>query len=262
MIDILDKKDIIAEIRTNVPYGLEIFYEIDSTNLYLKRHINDIKNDIHIVIADSQTAGKGRFSRVFYSPENTGIYMSILIKKGSPDDYMTMTTKAAVAVSRTLDETFGIDTEIKWVNDILLDSKKVCGILVEGSYENGIQNTIVGIGINIYKPENGFPKEISNKAGYLSDKPIPGLRNKICGKIISAFLDMIFSENVGYKKEYIKKLNILGRRIKIGGSYSENDDMSVCEVVGINDDLSLEVKFDDGSVNRIMSGEITLHQDA
>ena len=127
-----------------------------------------------LVIADKQNAGRGRRGRDFYSPLGTGLYMSLAM--GNVQEVLKMakvTAVAAVAVATAADETVfgGTDrTKIKWVNDIYLDEKKVCGILSEAFMpmeDEGDGCVVVGIGINVYEPAGGFPDDIDNKAGAL-----------------------------------------------------------------------------------------------
>ena len=123
------------------------------------------------VIADKQTAGRGRFNRNFYSPEGTGLYMSIVldVDKLSLDDYSLLTPLVAVITSRVIHSRTGKKCGIKWVNDLYLEDKKICGILTEGVMNgNAISKFVVGIGINISTSE--FPDEICNIAGALASK--------------------------------------------------------------------------------------------
>lgn len=114
------------------------------------------------VVANEQTAGRGRMGRSFFSPPGTGLYMSLVLP---PDDPAMLTVAAAVFVSETLEEMIGEPVGIKWVNDILLRDRKICGILAEGRFgEDGrMRNLIVGIGINLRKTD--FPPDLRRIAG-------------------------------------------------------------------------------------------------
>ena len=136
--DIL-KSSVIAEklspeVRTLVGNRIEVFQEIDSTNTEAKRRASNKSDFIKgsLLLAETQTAGRGRLGRTFYSPKQTGLYMSLLFQ---PDenyvDTSLMTACAAVAVCRAL-EKWHIKAQIKWVNDVFVGNKKVCGILTEG----------------------------------------------------------------------------------------------------------------------------------
>lgn len=156
-------------------FKIQVVDSIDSTNEALKRLVKEAKASggehsvdvLHgtVVIAKHQTAGKGRRGRSFYSPEDTGLYMSILFKPEVKMEQMVrITTMAAAAVSCAIEKVSGKKTEIKWVNDIYADGKKVVGILTEA----GPDYAILGIGVNLWEPKGGFPEEIRNIAGALN----------------------------------------------------------------------------------------------
>lgn len=124
-----------------------------------------------VVTALSQTGGRGTNSRSFFSPGKTGIYMSVILREAVPDRLLDITPMAAVAVSRVLDRMFGVRTKIKWVNDIYLNGKKVCGILTQAqSAGSKVDFIVVGIGINLFEPQGGFPQDIKDIAGFVSSE--------------------------------------------------------------------------------------------
>ena len=135
---------------------------------------NDIAKDLGksgtkqaLIIASEQTKGRGRRGRSFFSPNGSGIYMSILLRpEHSSDIIPLLTTASAVAVSKAIKSVTNINTSIKWINDLYINFKKVCGILCEASFtsDNKLDFIIVGIGININEPNGGFPEELSNIA--------------------------------------------------------------------------------------------------
>ncbi len=142
------------------------------------------------VTAREQTGGKGTNGRSFFSPGKTGIYMSVILRNVKQDRLLDVTPMAAVAVSRTLDKIFGVKTRIKWVNDVYLDGKKICGILTKAQSKNGKTDFIViGIGINLFAPEGGFPDDIKNTAGFVSRKYDEALRQKTIEKIAVLLCD-------------------------------------------------------------------------
>ena len=142
-----------------------------------------------VVLSHKQTAGRGRFNRSFYSPEGTGLYMSIVLDadKLCLDEYTLLTPLVAVITSKVIDSVAGKKCGIKWVNDLYLEDKKVCGILTEGVMNgNALSKFVVGIGINIGTSE--FPEEIENIAGALvscEDTLAKQLRNKIAAGLIN-----------------------------------------------------------------------------
>lgn len=149
---------------------IETFSEIDSTNTYAKQQAA-VDRRAALYVADSQTAGRGRFGRQFYSPKETGIYFTLAMPwNRSVEEVMLLTPAAAVAVSEALEREFGVEAQIKWVNDIFVGGKKVCGILSESviSSAGEVSNVVIGIGINLKNPKQGFPKELEGIAGSVS----------------------------------------------------------------------------------------------
>lgn len=141
--------------------------QTDSTNIEARRlfdsHSAD-ELDGTVITAGSQSAGKGRVEgRRFFSPAGTGLYMSLILKlTDSLIEPELITPAAGVAVCRTIEKLTGQQPQIKWVNDVFLNGKKVCGILTEGIFspEGGIGAVIVGIGVNVREPESGFPEDL------------------------------------------------------------------------------------------------------
>ena len=167
-------KTLLQNINQN--YKIEYFSTIDSTNTYIKNLLEKNLNQNLIVVADSQTAGRGRMGRSFYSPDASGLYFSLTIdlqnKNITPAQ---ITAFSGVEVCNTIKEFFNIEAKIKWINDIFINNKKVCGILAEGiiDYNTGkIAKVVLGIGINLYKSKEDFPQEIQNIAGTVLEKEI------------------------------------------------------------------------------------------
>ena len=151
--------------------GISVRYyrEISSTNTVLKTMAAEGAREGLVLIAEEQTGGKGRMGRRFYSPPGSGLYMSILLRPGTEASRSTgITACAAVAVALAIEELSGRPANIKWVNDIYMDKRKVCGILTEASVdcESGLLNyAVVGIGINTLVPAGDFPQELQTIAG-------------------------------------------------------------------------------------------------
>ena len=148
------------------------FEELDSTNRYLKELAAKGAQEGTIIIANRQSAGRGRLGRNFFSPEEKGIYMSILLRPDiSLERAVLITSMAAVAVAEAIEQVSGIETKIKWVNDIFLNKKKVCGILTEAGIdaETGtLDYAVLGIGVNVGKMV--FPEELKNIATSVSNE--------------------------------------------------------------------------------------------
>lgn len=140
-----------------------------------------------VIISEEQSVGKGRLGRVFYSPANTGIYMSIILRPNlTAMDSVLITTSASVAICNAIQKVTGIECQIKWINDIYLNNKKVGGILTEAStnFESGtIDYLILGIGLNFNKPKESFPKELETIASSLFSNNNGNInRNILCAE--------------------------------------------------------------------------------
>jgi BirA family biotin operon repressor/biotin-[acetyl-CoA-carboxylase] ligase len=160
---------------TKTGYDFFEYDEIDSTNLEAKRFVAKKSTATkQVFLAKKQTGGRGRLGRSFFSPEETGLYMSLLLQIDEKLlDTDLITPAAGVAVCRTIEEFSLEKPKIKWVNDIYLNKKKVCGILTEGILnpkEGKISQVIIGIGVNLFEPKTGFPTEIENIAGFVFNK--------------------------------------------------------------------------------------------
>ncbi len=137
-----------------------------------------------VVTARMQTKGKGTKGRSFHSPKKTGVYMSVLLKDIKSENMLDVTPLTAVIVSQVLDKLCKVQTRIKWVNDIYLEKKKVCGILTQAqSSGKNVDFIIVGIGINLFRPEGGFPNELKDIAGFVVDEYNENLRFDVIHEI-------------------------------------------------------------------------------
>ena len=168
---------------------VERFAIIDSTNSEAKRRFSGLEPSLYpslhktLLVAEEQSAGRGRLGRSFYSPSKTGVYFSLIFVDKAISAPSTITASAAVAVCRAIATVFSVSAQIKWVNDVLVDGKKVCGILTEGivNPQSGkIEAAIIGIGIDILK--NGdMPKALETTVGKICDAPSPTLKKNAKG---------------------------------------------------------------------------------
>ena len=210
-----------------------------------------------VIIAKRQTAGRGRLGRQFYSPEQSGIYMSIILRPDFKAENATfITVAAAVAVAEVLDLLCRTNTKIKWVNDIYLNNRKVCGILTESTFTGNGFFSVLGIGINLYSPENDFPSELKEIAGaVLYTKPDEDLKAKIIAAIIDRF--EYYYNNLTDKKYltvYREKSNLIGKKVK----FLEDGKEITASVHGINDDAHLIVKLESGEIKELFAGEVSV----
>lgn len=261
MADIISRDGVLNCLSDNLKNRIcvTVFEKTESTNQLLKSMAVNGAEEWSVVVAGEQTAGIGRMGRSFFSPGNTGIYMSILLKPGiAPEKSVFITTAAAVAVCKALERKGITNAGIKWVNDIYIKRKKVCGILTQGSVDpkcSKLNFAVLGIGINVYKPENDFPDEIKNIAGEVFKEEKENLRNQIIADIISEFYG-IYNDlaNGDYIDEYINRSIVIGKTVNVITSAQTK----AATVLGIGKDCKLHIKYEDGTESLLDSGEISL----
>lgn len=245
------------------------FKTIDSTNLYAKKLISEQeeKHNLHetVIYADTQTAGHGRMGRSFFSPDGTGIYMSLIYyPKEKLQNPALITASTAVAVCRLIDKTFNIETQIKWVNDIYYKGKKICGILTEGNIDfssSSIKSVVIGIGINLNT--QNFPEEIQTRAGsILCDCSNMDSFNK--EQFISVLAEECFklyeSQTLIKKafEEYRSRSLLIGKQVTVKPLIDNNIKDYPATVVDITDDAKLIVQTENGTKQTLDSGEVSL----
>lgn len=239
---------------------ITVYKTIGSTNTEAK--LLTMQNAPHgtVILSEEQTSGRGRMGRSFYSPSDSGIYMSIILKPNLDiSDSVLITTAAAVAVCVAIDKFTESEPKIKWVNDIFINDKKVCGILTEAvtDIESGtINSVIVGIGLNV-KTEN-FPNEIKETAGAIfSSHNSNSIRNQLSAEIINNVLYMLDNlKNREFLKIYKERSMIIGERIK----YLKNNQWYEGYAEDIDEYGGLVVFHDDGSKETLHSGEISVRK--
>ena len=246
----LDKSFIERELH-GFPYSIEVRDCVTSTNNILKEEARCGKNEYSVLLAASQTAGRGRMGRSFFSPDNSGLYMSVLLRPSGEVTPVRITTDAAVAVAKAIEKISGKTAGIKWVNDIYLDGRKVSGILAESSLgENGF--VILGIGVNVFCPDGGFPEDIKMRAGSLFDEYTPTIREKVAVEILKELYEK--RDDKTLLEEYRSRSIITGKEIDI----IKNDTFERAVALSINEDYSLKVKKEDGSIEDIFSGDVSI----
>lgn len=236
------------------------FDTLESTNKTAKELAISGINEGALVAALSQTAGRGRLGRNFYSPMGSGVYFSLILRPEiSPKDSVLITTAASVAVAKAIENITKNNVKIKWVNDIFLNGKKVSGILSEAGFsanENSLDYVILGIGINLIKPKSGFPDDIKNTAGAIFEKEVENsIYSKIILETINAFFD-IYKDvtKVDFLNEYKSRSMVLGKEI----TFERENKKITATVLDIDDRCRLVVKEKSGAAYLISSGEISL----
>ena len=224
--------------------SVQAFSRIDSTNLRMKEQARKgLLSAPALILAQEQTAGRGRLGRTFVSPRGTGLYMSLLIR---PDEHFEpgrFTVLAAVAVCRAIEELTPLRPRIKWVNDLFLRGKKICGILAEGAGECAV----VGIGVNLLTPPGGFPPE----AGIAGALDVKIHREKLCARIAHHFYQGLKDPSV--LDDYRNRMLLTGKEI----SYLENGQEKNARVLGVDDQGGLIVENEEGKTV-LRCGEVTL----
>ncbi len=232
------------------------FDEIDSTNNYLKENFQQF-DDFTVIAADRQTRGRGRLGKSFFSPES-GIYFSLLIKDKEKLNYLDrFTIISAVAVFSELKAYTDKKLSIKWVNDIYIENKKLCGILTESRIQkdNEISYGIIGIGINLYNPEDGFPEDIKDKAGCLFDKkPDSFLKEKIVKAICERIYMLLFKYNEEYIDIYRENSYLDNKNIKLIENGNEQD----VRALYIDKDCRLIIENEKGVKKALYFGDISI----
>ena len=240
-------------------FQIEYLEEIDSTNTELKRRARLGAPSGLVLVADGQTAGRGRMERSFLSPRGSGLYMSVLLRPVRLTEAGRMTTLTAVAVARAL-ERVGVTAGIKWVNDLIAGGKKICGILAEaGSYE-GEPFAVIGIGVNL--AHTAFPEALAAIATSVEDETgrVPD-RNALAKSILEelATLDLQGEGNAAAMDEYRARCILLGKPIRVFPFGGEPFDATA---LSVEDDGSLTVKPDTpgSTLIRLSSAEVSVRQ--
>jgi BirA family biotin operon repressor/biotin-[acetyl-CoA-carboxylase] ligase len=258
--DVLSSEGIrlyLNEEFSNIP--IVVYKTIASTNSEAK--LLAVQNAVHgtTVISEEQTKGRGRFGRDFFSPSDSGIYMSIILKpKLNIENSVLVTTAAAVAVCHAIDK-YSHDTPmIKWVNDIFIGDRKVCGILTEAvtNFESGMMDSvIVGIGVNVKTKKEDFPSELQNIAGSVFDDDNSFIRNQLSAEIINNVLKISRNlEERSFMETYKQRSMILGEHIL----YKKDNSWHEGYASDIDDCGGLIVYTSEGQKITLSSGEVSI----
>ncbi|MGX8774859.1 MAG: biotin--[acetyl-CoA-carboxylase] ligase [Bacillota bacterium] len=249
--------------------GMNIYVRdvLDSTNLEARRIVADegAKAAPAVVLCRQQTAGRGRLGRSFFSPRDDGLYLSVVIKPAFDISRSSLVTvAAAAATSEAIDEVCGCPTEIKWVNDIYLKGKKVCGILTEAStdFETGqIEYLITGIGINT--SEKSFPPELKDIAGSVSEEELTGHEKALLAAAVIERFIRYTKDLTGFMDSYRSRSLVTGKKITVyTGAYRKDPSVELggrpAFAVGIDDGGGLIVEYEDGVRETLTSGEVSV----
>lgn len=234
-----------------------------STNALVREKANQGRPEGCVIVACEQTAGRGRYGRQFFSPVDSGVYLSLLLRPTaySPQQATCLTAAAAAAMCQAIEAVTGQQPGIKWVNDIFLHGKKVCGILTEAAVglETGTLNYMVlGAGVNLYPPTEGFPEEIQSIAGSVLERSCPEAKNRLVGEFLNRFWDFYsHPECRTYLEDYRARSLAIGRNVTV---LSAGKAVSAY-AYGIDDDFRLLVRYENGDTEALSYGEIRIQLD-
>ncbi len=253
-----ENNDLISEhsIKSYLKHTIDVIYypSVDSTNNCCKRLLADGREGIFLVTADEQTAGRGRQGKSFYSPPLTGIYFSVVIRPHtSLHNAVTATTAAAVSVCRAIEKITDKNPKIKWVNDVYLDNKKICGILTEAitNFEDGtVDSVIVGIGINI--KTTCFPDDVTTAGNLNTDIS----RSRLIAAVTDELLEIAHSGYKSFIDYYRSHSLVIGEKIK----FIQNSKVTPALAVAIDETGGLEVELENGEHTVLRSGEISIRK--
>ena len=229
----------------------------DSTNTQAKKLALDGAGHGTLLLAEEQTAGRGRNGKSFFSPRGVGLYMSVILKPvlGMEEPQM-ITIAAAVAVCKAVEKLTDKKPRIKWVNDVYLDGKKVCGILTEAATDfesGGIESIIVGVGVDCATKEDSLPQELRGIVGTLGDDAIS--RNRLAAEILAGILDGFDTLGSGEIIDAYRARSLMfGKDI----SFMRGSERLNARVTGISDSGGLLVRLTIGENIELQSGEVAI----
>ncbi len=241
-------------------WTIERAEEVTSTNTVLKQMAAAGAPEGTVLIAARQTGGRGRLGRTFFSPDG-GLYMSVLLRRAArTDDRALLTVAAATAAAEAAEALCGRPVGIKWVNDLMLDGRKVCGILAESVTDPGSGDccAVVGFGVNVAPPPGGFPPEVRDIAGTLLPAPQEGVADRLAMQILERF--GVFADALAareYLPGYRARQVLVGQRV----TFFEQSAARQADVLGVTDDGGLRVRLPNGGKRVLTAGEVTLHRD-
>ncbi len=267
--------------------------EIDSTNTYAKRLLSECGNlrtadgmltpageKYHraVIVAESQTAGRGRLGRTFISPDKTGIYLSVIYApSGGITKPAVITAFAAVAVCRAIKNLYRIEPYIKWINDIFVENggvrKKAVGILAEGitNFEtHSIESAIIGIGLNLKPSKDLVSDEMRNIAGFIAEANTENAitsgagsnaavsRCRLAAEVAGQLLRIYDEPNEKVMAEYKALMFLIGQTLEVHPIIGDEKSVYTATAVDIDENAGLIVRLKDGTTKTLSSGEVSL----
>lgn len=241
--------------RLKRDYAISVVPITDSTNKDARAMAEAGAPEGATLFARAQTAGRGRLGRSFFSPDGSGLYFSVVLRPKAADA-LKITIAAGVAVARAVKEVLGLELQIKWVNDLYYQNKKVCGILAEGlcAPQGGLTYCVLGIGINVAAPKEGFGA-LSSIAGALLEKADDALLGALGGAILEHFFALYEDlSQPAMIKEYQDRSFLQDKKILL----ARGDEKIPCIVTGISEEGALLARGLDGAAYAFSSGEVQI----
>lgn len=260
----LCREEILARLPEDFPWQDRILCldSVDSTNTRLKAMAAQGAPHGSAVIAEQQTSGRGRRGRSFSSPPGMGVYLSVLLRPNCrPEELMHLTCAAAVAVCNAIASVTGLQPGIKWTNDIVLNGKKLVGILTELSLEaesGCVEYAVIGAGINCCQQKSDFPEEIQDIATSLRlavGKPID--RNAVAAAMLRAMAEMeqhLLTGQAAILADYRQRCITLGKEIAL----LRGEERRYGTALDVDTQGALLVAFADGHIETVNSGEVSV----
>lgn len=246
---------------TRLGHKMLVLPSVDSTNTQVKQHYGK-EPEGFVLLAEEQTAGRGRLGRQFVSPSGSGLYMSIVLHPDLPLERISLLMLiSAVAICEALEHQCGIWPKIKWVNDVFLRGRKCAGILTESSFSSGTSKpdfSVVGIGVNLKFDREAYP-ELADIAGGIWDEThhLP-TRAQLAASILNAFEpwydQLMAGETKGLLQAYRSRMNCLRKRVMVSSPQGQYP--ATC--VDLTDEGNLVIVDQNGTQSILRAGEISV----
>ena len=245
----LDRNALIGELDSRL-YAVTVLEEIDSTNTALKEMAQQGARIGTTLIAQRQTGGRGRLGRQFYSVEG-GLYLSTLLRPTNSDPG-SITCRAAVAAARAIESLCPANIDLKWVNDLYLNGRKVAGILAEGVFapDGSLTAVVLGIGINVYNP---LPAALEGIATSLANEGYHLTREQVAAAFLNG-LTQVLCADASVMEEYRRRNVVLGRQVTV----MRGSETYPATAESITDEGHLVVRTTDNEIRTLSSGEVSV----
>ena len=258
--DALTEREVRRFLTVDCP-NLRCLEEIDSTNSYLKREALAGAPHGTVAAANCQTAGRGRMTRTFRSPPGKGVYLSVLLRPQLPPaELLGVTGMTAVAVCNAVERAAGVRPGIKWTNDLVLNGRKICGILTEMALEGETgmtQSLVIGAGVNVGHTPEDFGPEVAQMATSLAQEGYPVSRAALAAAMIEELYrlsDALGGDTGGWVDAYRRDCVNLGKRVQLLWT----DGKTEAEALDVDRQFGLIVRLPDGSRTTVRTGEVSV----